>query len=158
MMRVTRAIITGVVAALVVACEAPMGPPASSVIAIMTAPSTSITVGDSVALRMVVRNTSPAVATFEVGVGSSAFDVSILDTAGREVWRRSAQPHILPSTYLSISNGDSTAFTFVLHVGTVGGVALAPGKYRLSGAFIDLRSDIISAANPMLDIDVLALP
>jgi|GEM_PF-2449515 len=158
MMRVARAVITGTVGAFVAACDAPMAPTAPSVVATMTASATSISVGDSVVLRMVVRNTLPSIATFEVGVGTTAFDVAIMDTAGQEVWRRSSQPKVLPSTYLSIGARDSTAFTFVLHVGTVGGVALAPGRYRLSSAFIDLRSDIIGAANPLIDIAVVAVP
>lgn len=139
----------------IAACYAPMSPQSSALSVVLTVDSTTLHVGDSAILTLVVRNLSPTKVTYDVGAGNGAFDVGIERAAGGEVWRRSDQPSSLPATTLTILPGASIEFRWTLRVGGPGGVNLPAGGYKIRGFLIDSRRDVITTANPVVNIAIL---
>jgi hypothetical protein len=139
--------------AIAAACTGPTRPLLPTVSASLSTTSTSIGPGDSAVLALVIRNLSRTAVTFDVGAAGSAFDVSIENMTGHEVWRRSAQPHGFPAVTLAIAATDSTILYWTLRVSGAGGVGLPLGRYRLKGYFVDSKSNVIVAASPPLDIE-----
>ena len=144
--------------AMTAACSGPTRPTSPVVSASISISSKRIGPSDSAVLALVIRNLSDATLTFDVGASGNAFDVSIENLDGHEVWRRSAQIHGFPASTLSIAKADSTILYWTLRVSGAGGVGLSLGAYRLKGYFVDSRSDDIVAASPVLDIELRSNP
>ncbi len=156
-MLLPRHILTSATVALVTACNYPVGPSTRPLTASMTASSLSMAVGDSTVLTLVVKNVTPLAVTFDVAVGSSAFDVTIADVSSRLLWRRSDQNHTLQAASLTIDGNDSCTLKWVLHVGPRG-VALAPGKYLITGNLIDARGALLTTVAQPLDLEIRMTP
>ncbi len=140
---------------VVMSCENSTGP-APSLSATLAVESSTVQVGDSTVLTMVVRNLSSVAVTRTVPQGSLAFDVAIERSTGGEVWRRSNQFASKPAATLTIPPLSSVEFRCTLRIGGPVGAALPPGDYRVRGFLVNAGTVVITEAMPALSISVRA--
>jgi hypothetical protein len=134
------------------ACSSPTDPVRSALTAELKAESTTLVVGDSTALRLVVRNNGGVPLFFEVG--TIPFDLSVGQEDVGELWRFSHQPTTGPATRLIIPARDSVVLPMTLRIGGRAGVNILQGRYQLRGFLLGVGNEVIVTASPVLDLTV----
>jgi len=144
--------LTSLLLATLSSCSSPTGTSSSALTAELKADSTTLIVGDSTALRLVVRNTGSVPLSFEVGV--IPFDLSVGQEGRGELWRFSQQPTTGPATRLIIPARDSVVLPMTLRIGGPAGVNVQPGHYQLRGFLLGLGNEVLVTASPVVDLTV----
>lgn len=134
------------------ACSSPAAPVRSALTAELKAESTTLIVGDSTALRLVVRNTGSVPLSFEVGV--IPFDLSVAQEGRGELWRFSHQPTTGPATRFIIPARDSVVLPMTLRIGGPVGVNIQPGHYQLRGFLLGVGNEVLVTASPVVGLTV----
>lgn len=151
-MRKTIAVSISLVLLSLGACSSPADPVRSALTAELKAESTTLIVGDSTAVRLVVRNTGSVPLSFEVGV--IPFDLSVGQEGRGELWRFSQQPTTGPATRLIIPARDSVVLPMTLRIGGPVGVNIQPGHYQLRGFLLGVGNEVLVTASPVVDLTV----
>ena len=136
--------------------EATVAPMVKPLVVKLSVSKTQIVSGDSTVLSLTISNTSGKRLAYEVMAGELAFDYSIVNASGAEVWRRSKQQVMAgASATLVLQPGQTTVLATVLRLRDVNGIGLAAGRYQVAGFFLDERSELIAPADAAVEIQVL---